>query len=87
MLKITNANAGDYRLIVEYREREYSYIARRISSDIGEELWFVWAANNRMMRLIYNTATKKLTEDLMPGQKGSIPEEFLQCLQEEFNKR
>ena len=87
MLKLTNATAGDYRLTVEYREREYSYIARRISSDIGEELWFVWAANNRMLRLIYNTATKKLREDLMPGQKGSIPEEFLKAMESTFSNR
>ena len=86
MLQLINDTTGTYRLTIEYKEREYKYTARRITFDVGIETWFVWAKNG-LLQLKYNTATKELKQDLLSGQKQSIPEDFMEVLQESFANR
>jgi len=85
MLKVVNIITNEYRLIIEYKGFEYSYIAKMIGYEIGEETWFVWT-KKRILHLVYNRATKILTEDLQQGQPA-LPEDFMQVLQESFAAR
>jgi len=87
MLKLIHDTTGEYRLTIEYRGKEYNYFTKRISSHIGEELWWIWTANRGILRLIYNTATKILKEDLQPGQQSIVPEDFMNELQRIFQSK
>jgi hypothetical protein len=90
MLKLINDTTGTYSLTIEYQEKEFNYTARKITDEIGEELWFIWATRHGkkvILRVIYNRTKKELREDLMPGQPASIPVEFLQVIEKSFQQK
>lgn len=80
MLKRLDAQHNDYRLTIEYNGREFNYRAKMIAYHIGEERWMIWT-KNRVLSFIYNTATKKLKEDILHGQPP-LPEDFTGLIEE-----
>ncbi len=72
-------------LTIDYHGVEYKYIMRCIQKHVGIEDWWLWTGNKkRMLCFKWNTATRMLTEDLLPGQKPQIPNDFLEIVQESF---
>lgn len=84
MLKCIDVNANIYKLTIEYKEMEYSYTAQLIQSIAGEQIWWIRAANKKLLRVVYNKATKELKEDKFHLQPASIPDDFLKVLETEF---
>ncbi len=87
MFKCINPETNEYWLHIEYKEQDYKFFTKRMSTEVGIESWWIWSGDKRLLQLIYNKATKELIEDLLPGQQAKIPKDFMEILQEEFSNR
>ena len=85
MLTTIDAQNHIYKLTIEYQEKEYTYKASMIQFHAGEERWHVYT-KSRILFLIYNTARKKLREDLLHGQLP-LPDDFLKELEKSFQQK
>lgn len=85
MPRLHNASTNEYRLTVIYQNKEYEFVARMMSFVHPNEQWFLWRGK-RLLQVTYNTQTKKLSEDLLHGQKA-MPEDFLFAMENVFRKR
>lgn len=86
MLKLLDHDDRRYRLTIEYKGQELSYIAKLIQTYVGEEMWMIWAKQNGKkvtITLYWYPINKVLTQGIIFGQK-QLPADFLEAIRQSF---
>lgn len=71
-------------LKVEYKGREYTFMAEYVKFNNLKEYWHIHA-NGEILSLNYHVQTKVLAQDIVFGKV--VPPDFLEALQKEFKDR